>query len=313
MLRSAERVRSGMLLARGYRYLKQLHRDGAAPCYLTTIADGNDVALDVLTSNRAGLPRYRPAGRYRTFAIATRPKVAFPGRPRARRPQAVPNAADPVGFEEVVSFLASHGKGRQFYPVISRADFDCADFDRADLNRAGTVRADTVRESGPRPGTTFAGIGLDDIAVRRNGRGHVIATMALWDQRPFRQTVVHGYDPVLAKLRPAYNATTRLHRRPPLPAAGETLAEGYVALTAVEGDDLALADGLLTEILEKARTRGMAYVLFGCHEADPLASVAKHRSFLTYTTHTFVVTWPEFEPEPAYDHTVPIHLEVGCL
>ncbi|MGI9614318.1 MAG: hypothetical protein ACR2QO_15515, partial [Acidimicrobiales bacterium] len=134
-----------------------------------------------------------------------------------------------------------------------------------------------------------------------------------WDQRPFRQTVVRGYDRLLTRVRPAYNATARLHRRPLLPAPGETLAEGYVALTAVEGEDLDLADGLLVEILQKARARGMGYVLFGCHEDDPLASVAKHRSFLTYTTHTFVVTWPEFGPEPAYDHTLPIHLEVGCL
>jgi hypothetical protein len=289
-LRSAERVRSGTLLARGYRYVESLHGDGAAPCYLTTIADGNQVALEVLTSNRAGLPRYRPVGRYLTFAIATRPRLERLRRSGGRSPTRTGRPAD---IDEVISFLASHGKSRQFYPVIDRSDFD-----------GGPDRA-------VQP--TFAGLALDDIAVGRASDGRIVATMAVWDQRAYRQTVVCGYDRTLRSLRPVHNVTASLLGRPRLPAPGEQLGEGYVALAAVEGDRPDVADSLLSETLRRASARGLDYVLFGCHENDPLVPVAERRSFLTYTTHAFVVSWPDIEPEPRYDPELPIHLEVGCL
>ena len=38
------------------RIFRKLHEDGRAPLYLTTIAEGNETALKVLTSGRAGLP-----------------------------------------------------------------------------------------------------------------------------------------------------------------------------------------------------------------------------------------------------------------
>src|SRR5437868_6568504 len=50
------------LVARGYAYFRKLHGDGKARLYLTTIAEGNAAALTILTSGRAGLPRYHPAG-----------------------------------------------------------------------------------------------------------------------------------------------------------------------------------------------------------------------------------------------------------
>ena len=42
----------------------------------TTIAEGNEMALRILTSGRAGLPMYHPAGRYHTIAIALPRTVA---------------------------------------------------------------------------------------------------------------------------------------------------------------------------------------------------------------------------------------------
>ena len=159
----------------------------------------------------------------------------------------------------------------------------------------------------------FAEIGLDDIAVRRDDHGRIVATMALWDQCPFRQTMVRGYGRALRRLRPLHNATARVHRRPRLPEPGAILNEGYVALTAIHDDDLELADDLLRDLLGRAEARGLDYLLFGCHEHDPLRSVAARRAFLTYTTHVFVVSWPELGPEPDYDPSIPIHLEVGCL
>src|SRR5262249_16635498 len=56
------------LVARGYAFFRRLHEDGRTPYYLTTIAEGNELALRILTSGRSGLPAYHPAGRYHTIA-----------------------------------------------------------------------------------------------------------------------------------------------------------------------------------------------------------------------------------------------------
>src|SRR5262249_41757376 len=44
-LRALPEYRGLGLLARGYAFFRELHRDGKAPVYLTTIAEDNEVAL----------------------------------------------------------------------------------------------------------------------------------------------------------------------------------------------------------------------------------------------------------------------------
>jgi len=71
-LRLNERYRGGSLVARGYRFLNELHKDGRAKLYLTVIADGNERALETIASSRAGLPRYVPLGRVFSPAVRLR-------------------------------------------------------------------------------------------------------------------------------------------------------------------------------------------------------------------------------------------------
>src|SRR5262245_46354938 len=68
-LRLLPQYRNQGLLARGFRFFRQLHQDGRAQLYLTTIGADNATALDALTSGRAGLPRYHFAGVYQTAVI----------------------------------------------------------------------------------------------------------------------------------------------------------------------------------------------------------------------------------------------------
>src|SRR5262245_1238603 len=68
-LRGLQEYRNRGLLARGFAYLRRQHADGLAPLYLTTIAEGNATAMEVLIGGRAGLPRYHFAGRYHTLAL----------------------------------------------------------------------------------------------------------------------------------------------------------------------------------------------------------------------------------------------------
>ena len=50
--------RGRTLVARGYRLLRELHRDGRTDLYYTVIAAENTPALRTLAAGRAGLPAY---------------------------------------------------------------------------------------------------------------------------------------------------------------------------------------------------------------------------------------------------------------
>src|SRR6202034_3474548 len=68
-LRVLKGHRNRGLVARGYKFLHELHGDQRTSLYLTTIAAGNDAVIRLLTSRRAGLPAYHYAGDYCTLAI----------------------------------------------------------------------------------------------------------------------------------------------------------------------------------------------------------------------------------------------------
>src|SRR5262245_12807104 len=117
-LRLLEAHRNRGLAARGYTYFKKLHEDGRARLYLTTIAEDNLAARALLTSRRAGLPPYHPAGRFLTAAIpltrraAPRPPAGVEVRP-----------AESEDLPEVLSFLREAGPARQFFPCYEAGDF----------------------------------------------------------------------------------------------------------------------------------------------------------------------------------------------
>ena len=107
MLRGDPRARGGTGLARGYRFLRELHADGRVPFYITAIFDENRTARALLTSGRAGLPAYTPAGGVRTFLIPI----------RYRGGRHSPDVA-PAGAEALAS-LNAWNRRHQFAPVVS--------------------------------------------------------------------------------------------------------------------------------------------------------------------------------------------------
>ena len=64
--------RGGTLLARGYRYLRQ-NIFAPGEWAQTMVLEDNRAALDLLTSGRAGLPHYVPAGGLSLLPFADRP------------------------------------------------------------------------------------------------------------------------------------------------------------------------------------------------------------------------------------------------
>ena len=146
----AEHRRRG-LVARGFAFLHKLHEDGRTPMYLTTIAEGNDLALDPLTSGRGGLPIYHHAGTLHTLAVprgAVRAKHNVDIRP-----------ATQADLEEILAFFNRDGPKRQFFPCYEEADFF-------------------------RPDGLLRGLRPEDLLLAHRG-GELVGTMAAWDQDRF--------------------------------------------------------------------------------------------------------------------------------
>jgi hypothetical protein len=271
------------LVARGYAFFRKLHEEGSVRLYLTTIAVGNETALKVLTSGRAGLPAYHPAGTYHTVAI-----------PLPRRRQGPPSlqgvSVRPARQEDlpaVLAFLANVGPGRQFFPRLRQEDLLA-------------------------PGGQLHGLSLHNLLLAERG-GRLVGTLAGWDQHGYRQSVVHGYTGWLGVARPLYNAWAWLRGLPGLPAAGESLRYLMAALPVVAEEEADVFASLLQMLIAQASGGPWTYLLLGLHEGDPLLRVARRYQGACYRTRLYLVCWPDGEGiRKSIDDRAP-YLEAGSL
>jgi hypothetical protein len=277
-LRCLAEYRSRGLLARGYAFFRKLHADGRTRLYLTTIAEGNDTALAVLTSRRAGLPAYHFAGNYHTAALPL-------GQCRAPAGGGIRPATE-GDLPAVLSFLSSVGPSRQFFPRYQAEDFF-------------------------HPRSTFRDLRPADLLLAYRG-GRLVGTLAGWDQHAFRQTVVQRYETPLRWLRPFYNGWARVRNLPELPAPGQAFPYVTAALPLVADDDPAVFAGLLEGLLARPQ-QDRKYLLLGLHEANPLLAVVRSYRATWYTTRLYLVCWDDGEALRAELDERPPYLELGAL
>lgn len=272
------------LLARGYRFLRELHQDHRTPFYLTTIAADNDQATSLLTSGRAGLPVYHAIGNFQTLLIS----------PARGASADVPSSADIVvrpaqaaDRDAILAFINTETASRQFFPVYEPADL----FSETGLLK-GLQPADVL------------------LAFRA---GQLVGTLGCWDQRRFKQVVVHHYEGWLRRLRPVHNAWARFRHQPVLPPAGTALRMRLAAIPVVINDDRDVFHQLLVTMLRQMSARDERLLLLGLHESDPLLPVARQYSGRVYSTRLYVVYWPASAPDVAQlTRRVP-YLELGAL
>ncbi|MDA1050918.1 MAG: hypothetical protein O3C40_10625 [Planctomycetota bacterium] len=282
-LRALPEYRNRGLVARGYAFLHQLHADGRTSLYLTTITAGNEPALAVLTSGRAGLPTYRFAGTYHTMVISI-------GRRRFRNGASAGvdvRSATNDDLHDVLELLRAAGPSRQFFPCYEAEDF----FDR---------RA-TFRDLTP----------ADLLLAFRDGQ--LVGTLGGWNQRGFKQSVVERYAAHLRWSRPLYNSWARLRGMPMLPPPGKPFHYLTGALPVVLDDDPAVFRALLEGALAKAVTGSCDFLVIGLHESDPLLPLAKPYQLASYLTGIYLVSWDQGEPLLAQIDDRPAYLELGCL
>ncbi len=260
-LRSLPHARRSTGLARGFRFLRQLHEaDRRVPAYLTTIVEDNSGAAALLTSARAGLPAYLDQGLFLSSAIPL-------GR---RRPAILPpgveiRAGNEFPLDLILDFLRTEGPKRQFFPSLRREDFG------------------TPLLRGLLPGDFR-------VAVRS---GQIVGAAAAWDQGSFRQTLVAGYAPALRLVRPALNLALRLAGRRPLPPPGQGLRFFHVAFPCIRDDDPSLLAALLERFHAEHLNSPHDYFVVGLHERDPLRAALRRFPALHYASRLYLACWDD--------------------
>ena len=245
------------LLSRGYRLLK---REVFAPgeWAQTLVLEDNLRAIELLTSRRAGLPEYRPAGVYRTWLLPAQDVVC-------ETDITVRGAV----AEDLVEMQ------RLYDEAIQRRSF-----------------GEMLRLVGLGEGR-WHGLQLGDFLVAERG-GRMAGMLGLWDQGAFQRLRVAGYSRGMAVVRPPWNAWAAIRGEVPLPPPGAVVPVRKVTAIACEDDDPAVLHALLVEAL---RIRDQKLTLVGMSAADPLVPALDGlRGRRDHGRH-FLVGW-EGEPPP---------------
>ncbi|MCX7010852.1 MAG: hypothetical protein NTY53_27035 [Kiritimatiellaeota bacterium] len=279
-LRLSPNARGGTGLARGYRFLRELHAAQPVPAYLTTIMADNHEARAVLEGGRAGLPRYRFVGNLTTHALPVQRRRRTIG----ARGIEVRSAAE-LGVAETVRWLNAAGRQRQFFPVFNEADFGSPLLRDLELSNVF-------------------------IALRN---GTPVGSMAAWDQSRFKQFHVAGYAPWLAAARPILNLAARLRGAQPLPPPGHALSVVFGAWWLVQPDDADMAAVLLERVLNEAAKTGASFCVVGCMDDDPNVHLFERRRTIALHSRVYLVDWAEGSGlAERLDHRR-LHLEAALL
>lgn len=280
-LRSLPSVRRSTLLARAYGFLKELHGDGLAPYYVTTIFDDNHEAKALLTSGRVGLPVYHSLGHFHTYLLPLYGRR----KPRTRgdavlRP--ISRGFDAAALECVNDYNRRH----QFSAIYSAED----------LRGRGLL-------PGFDPKNLYLGV---------NG-SRVRATLGVWDQNSFKQPVVAAYSRSYSLVRPLSGLGARLGLCAKLPRVGESFRYLYATLVSCAAEEPRMLEDLIDAALDDWSGRGYAYLLAGAHEESLIADLLRRRSVMRLSSSVYLVYWKD-RLDRALPSTARVpHLELATL
>jgi hypothetical protein len=270
------------LLESGFAACRALHESGDAPFSMISIVADNEPAARLLLGMRStSMPRFVPAGAVSTLVMQCR------GRARQKARQSVEiRSGTPELLGDILACLRRHAVRHQFAPDWGGGVL-CSPLRTPDLTPANFV-----------------------VAIRA---GRVVGCVALWDQRRFKQVVVRGYSPNMARVRPLLNAGGRWLGIPRLPDPGQRLDFAYLSHLAVDEDAAETAACLVAAARQRAAP-DLDYVVTGIGEGSPLLAplrrAFRHRE---YRSLLFLACWPGEEAAAhAVDGRVP-HPEVAIL
>jgi hypothetical protein len=277
MLRGMPEARGNIALARGYRYLQTLHGDGAVPYYFTTILDDNTEAKTLLTSERAGLPKYQPVARLVTYLIPLTKKRRW----EKVNPQV--SKIERHQLPDAIAFLQEWNSHHQFAPLYTLQDM---------LGQSSLLPC----------------FSWQNFYVYRE-QDAFMGTLGVWDQQSFKQTVVTAYAKKMQLIRPGYNLLVTLQGTPRLPRVGSNINILYAAF--LSGGSAVFAE-LLRQVCRDWSNRGYDYLAVGLCDDNDLYSIAHHYATRKIASTLYVVYWKDANVVLP-DLRRPMHLEVATL
>lgn len=226
------------------------------PHWFTSIAVNNTEARRLLEANLKGMPVYRPQGEMVTLALPASIRC------RQNRLQSATSGDVP----ELVEFYNQQAKNFQYAPVLTETWL-------RQLNGSNGLR-------------------LSDFQLLREN-GKLRACFALWDQRRFKQTVVHGYRFPVAQLRGIYNLYARLSGKLTLPPIGQSIDYLFIAFLAVASEtEKTRLRQIIDSALSQAGQRGVNCAMLGLATDNPLLGKLSGYHSQTYRTCIEAVHWP---------------------
>ena len=272
------------LLAAGFDTIERMRHHDGAHLHLAAVVAANVAARRLLARRARGWPAFEPVDTLVSLAIPV-------SLGRRRRPHGIECHRGSIDrLDDIVACLQQHARRYQFSPSWSHADL---------LSPARSRN-----------------LPLEDFVVAvRDDR--VVGCVACWDQRPFKQAVVRGYSPRLARWRPFVNLLAPLTGTPHLPPVGSPLDFAYLSHVALEaGDeaDASVATALVLAALASAASRGLRYVVLGLSVSHPLLpAVRRAFSHRAYESVLYAAFWPEDEALAAALDGRPAHPELAIL
>jgi hypothetical protein len=258
-LRLHPQNRNGPLVARGYRFFRELHQDKKVSIYFTVIFSDNQRALSVLTKKRADLPSYTDWG-----------KLLCPGlllkQPKLKT-LAIPDckiiSGTPEFLPQIVDCLNRFQQRRQFGWIHQVKDFE-----------------DTSRWPYFSASNFFVAI--------RNDR--VVGVLGVWNQSLIKQTRLIEYAGNYRWQVPISNFFGRWMKRPHYPKPGQIIPYLTACFLGVDQDDPLIFTELLTAACRHFSNGKFLYLIIGLHERDPLAKVLSQFRSIPVEARLFVVT-----------------------
>ena len=269
--------RGGGLVARGFRFLRELDRDGRAVASFTSLASGNETAARTLLGGRAGLPVYHRLATWLTRALPLARCRGLDGGCDVR-------PARGGDLPDIVRFLNTVGPRRDLFAAVHESDFE--------------------------PGGTFRGLRVEDIHLAMRA-GRIVGTFALWDQTAFRQIVVERYPWRLRWLRPVLDVAAAWRGLPRLPRPGTPLRCAFGSLFVVADDRADVARSLVAAAA-RAHAGTATLALLGFDARCPLAAAFPSGIGGTYETAMYLVRWNDAVLRE-WNTDRAIHVEAGCL
>jgi hypothetical protein len=224
--------------------------------FFTSIASENNNSRRLLEAGLPDMPQYRMRGELETLAMATRRAKACGLRP-----------AELQDVPALVDFFNRHAAAWQFSPVLTAEWL---------LGLSGRH-----------------GLHLQDFLLfKRHGR--ITASLAIWDQRRFKQFVARTYRFPVNALRPAYNFMAAITGRMRLPPVGQPLQQVFLAFPAFDPDTYTSPAEIIDQALALARERGAESAVIGFSVDNPLLQHVK-QNFRNHAYRTCIeqVEWPQ--------------------